>query len=486
MPPRFRAWGRSVLESMTELNISKDALFKEIGYTPHAAQKLYHDSRAKYKIACCGRRFGKSFMVGHEMTARMFSPDRVYWIVGPTYDLGEKEFRVVFNDMFQPAPRGLGMGGYKGIRKQYNKDQGNMRIQMPWNTVLEVKSADKQDALIGEGLDHVIMAEAATHRKDTWEMFIEPALLDKKGSADFVSTPRGHNWYEDIWLLGQDEDHFEFESWRFPTWANTAKFPKGENQPELQAIKRRVSEYHWLQEYCAEFTALEGRIYNEFDRVVHVVNVEYNPFWKNYQFFDFGFADPFVCLDVMVDPSSNVYVWREYMVRRKTNQEHGLALSTRESPAHFHVDGRFGDPGDPDAMRTLNFLLPGVPIIGRRLPVDRGISGWHQGIEVVKQWLRMQPNGQPKLYIDRSCANLIRQMEHLQTAPEKEGKNTREGQKDYDDHGPDALRYGMSELFILGYQRDNLSAVYGRRPEVAPGPFSYESILRLDELNFKL
>ena len=466
---------------MTELNISKETLFKELGYKPHPAQQLYHDSKAKYKIACCGRRFGKSFMVGHHMTARMFVPDSMYWIVGETYSSGEKEFRVVFEDIF----RKLGMGSYKGIRKSYNIDQGNMRIQMPWNTILEVKSADKQDSLIGEGLDHCIIAEAAIHKRDTWEMFIEPALLDKRGSADMISTPRGHNWYEDMWLLGQDPAFGEFESWRFPTWANTAKFPLGEKQPELVAIKARVSKYHWLQEYCAEFTALEGRIYDEFDREIHVKDLVYNPFWRSYQWFDFGFADPFVCLDVMVDPSDNVYVWREYQIRRKTNQEHGLALAGRENPPHFHVDGRFADPSDPDAMRTLSFILPGPSIIGRKLPVDRGISGWHQGIEIVKQWMKIQPDGKPKFFIDRSCTNTIRQLEHLQTVPEKEGKNTREGQKDYDDHGPDAIRYGMSELFILGYHRDNLSAVYGRRPMQAQNPFEYHSQLRLDSPGFR-
>lgn len=466
---------------MTDIGISKEALFKEIGYKPHPAQQLYHDSIAKYKIACCGRRFGKSYMVGHEMTARMFVPDMLYWIIGPTYDLGEKEFRVVYNDLFQPTPRGLGMGDYKGIRKNYNKDQGNMRISMPWNTALEVKSADKQDSLIGEGLDHVIMAEAATHRKDTWEMFIEPALLDKRGSADFVSTPRGHNWYEELWMLGQDPAFDEFDSWRFPTWANTIKFPLGADQPELLAIKQRASEYHWQQEYCAEFTALEGKIYEEFDRKIHVTDIPYNQFWKNFQFFDFGFSDPFVCLDVMVDPSDNVYIWREYQIRRKTNQEHGLALATRSNPEGFHVEGRFGDPADPDARRTLNFLLPGVPIIGRRLPVELGISAWHQGIEIVKRWLKVQPDGRPKLFIDRSCTETIRQMEHLQTAPEKEGRNVKEGQRDYDDHGPDALRYGLGELFIMGYHRDNLSAVYRQRPSVGDSPFTYDSVLRLGD-----
>jgi hypothetical protein len=457
-----------------EVGISREALWKELLYTPHPAQMLYHNSKSRFRIPCCGRRFGKSLMAGHNMTEAMFIPDTYYWIVGPTYSLAEKEFRVVYDDFF----RKLKLADVKGMRKSYNLEQGNMSIRTPWNSILEVKSADKQDSLVGEGLDGVIMSEAAIHKKDTWEMYIEPALLDKRGWADFPSTPRGHNWYEGLWLMGQDPAFGNFESWRFPTWANIARFPMGLEDPDIQEIKRKSTEFHWLQEYCAEFAAIEGRIYSEFDRKIHVGDYKYNPFWKNYQSFDFGFNDPFVCLDIQVDPSDNVYVWREYQVKQKTNTEHALALQQRDNPANFRVDGRFGDPRDPDAIRTLNFILSGRPIIGRTLPVVRGISEKLQGYDIVKQWMKVQPDGKPKFFIDRSCTETIRQLEQLQAPAEREGKNTAEGQREFDDHGPDAVRYFFAEYFILGYSRGDLGAVYGSQTTEADTFFQYHSKLR--------
>src|SRR5262245_7601262 len=158
--------------AVIEAGIDKHVLFDEIGYVPHPKQQLFHDSTARFRVPCCGRRFGKSLMVGHEMTGRMFIPDTMHWIVGPTYSLGEKEFRVVFDDLF----RKLKLHDLKGVRKNYNVEQGNMSITMPWNTKLEVKSAEKQDSLVGEGLDSCIMAEAALHKRDTFQMYIEPAL----------------------------------------------------------------------------------------------------------------------------------------------------------------------------------------------------------------------------------------------------------------------------------------------------------------------
>ena len=457
--------------------ISQTALFEELKYEPHPKQMLYHNSSARYKIPCCGRRFGKSVMVGHNMTAALFIPDTYYWIIGPTYSLGEKEFRVVFDDMF----RKLKLGNIKGMRKSYNLEQGNMSIRTPWNSVLEVKSADKRDSLVGEGLDGVIMSEAALHKKDTWEMYVEPALLDKRGWADFPSTPRGHNWYEGIWLFGQDPEFEQYESWRFPTWENSAIFPLGVDDPDIQAKKLNSTEFHWLQEYCAEFAAIEGRIYSEFDRTIHVQDIEYNRSWKNFQAFDYGFNDPFVCLDIMVDPSDNVYIWREYQVRQKTNTEHALALQARKNPPGYHVDGRFGDPRDPDASRTLNFILPGPKIIGRTLPVERGISEKLQGYDIVKQWLKIHPDGKPKFFIDRRCSETIRQFDHLQAPPEREGKNATEGQREFDDHGPDAARYFFAEYFILGYSRGYLGAIYGKAPTGTDAAFTYLSGLRRDE-----
>jgi len=441
---------------MATKGIDKYKLFKEVGYEPHPSQLLFHESEARHRITCCGRRFGKSVMAGHEMSAALFVPDSIYWIVGPTYKLGEKEFRVVFDDFF----RKLGFANDRRFKKAYNLDQGNMRIETPWNSRLEVVSAEKQDSLVGEGLDGVIVSEAALHKPDTWQMYIQPALADKRGWAIFPSTPRGHNWYENMYLMGLDPEWASFESWRFPTWMNTAMFPGGETDPELLAIKANVSEFHWLQEYCAEFTALEGKIYDEFRREVHVADITYNPFWANYQAWDHGFADPTVCLDIMVDNNENVYVWREYQIRRKTTTEHCLALIARQNPTGYHVDGRFGGTADANENATVGTMLG--PVISRVTP-------WIHGIEAVKRWLKVQNDGKPKLYIDRSCTELIRQLENLRTPNERDERNVRrstgagiarEGQHDYDDHGPDALRYFFNEKFIWGYHAGSLDAVY--------------------------
>ena len=429
----------------------KRALFKKLGYEPHSKEQWEcHLSDARFKIPCCGRRWGKTTFGGNELTAAVLDiekPDSIYWIVGPNYSTGEKEFRILFTNLVKK----LGLG--TRIKKQYNVNQGNMRIEMPWGTVIEVKSADRKDGLIGEGLDGVVMAEAATHDVDTWQMYVEPALSDKRGWAIFPSTPRGYNWYQGLWMMGQLPDYPEYESWRLPTWSNKAMYPGGQADAEIIRLKKTTPEVTWLQEYAAEFVAYEGKIYTEFNPKIHVKDIEYNPAWRNYLVFDYGFVDPFVCLDIMVDPSDNVYVWREYQVSFKTTWEHGKILKDRPNPEGFHVDAIFADPRGADEIQTL--ALQNLHAYARSSEV-----GWKRGVEEVKRFMKLGPDGTPKLFIDPSCVNLIRQLTLLRAKEQKEGLNAKEGQHDFDDHGPDALRYFFVEKFILG-AGTHLTDVYG-------------------------
>jgi len=436
-------------------------IFKKIGYEPHSQEQAdAHNSEARFQILCCGRRWGKTTFGGNELTVAAADPTDpgYYWIVGPNYVQGEKEFRILYQNLVNK----LKLGG--NIKKQYNVNQGQMRIEMPWGTIIEVKSADRKDSLLGEGLKGVIMAEAARHDKDTWEMYIRPALADSKGWAKFTSTPKGHNWYQGLWLMGQLKSiHPDYDSIRFPSWSNPILFPGGRQDPEILGIEATTSPQYFTQEIAAEFTSFVGRIYDEFNPSIHVPNsdIQFNPLWRNFWVFDYGFADAFVCLDIMVDPEDNVYVWREYQEKHLSTYEHGLILSGksvpdkgklgRQNPEGFHVDCMFGDPRGADQAATLAIVL------GQVFSED---VGWDRGIEEVKRWLKVQSNGKPKLFVDRKCTELIRQMENLHMRQPKEGRNSPEGQHDYDDHGPDALRYFFSQYFVLG-GGSRLSDVYG-------------------------
>jgi hypothetical protein len=384
------------------------------------------------------------------------------WIVAPTYDLGEKEFRVFWNVLVEKLQIPIDKS-----RTFYNIRTKDFRITTAWGSSVEVRSAEHPESLVGEGLDWVIMAEAAKLKLSHWEKYIRPTLSDKRGSAVFVSTPEGYNWFYDLYLRGQSADKALKDWWSYksPTWENTIVFPMGRQDPEMIEVANTLAEEVFAQEYGAEFTSFAGRIYSEFDEGYHVLpNYKFNPEWENYLSFDFGFRNPFVCLNIQVDPSDNIYIWDEYYERNMTTPEHARRL---KSIIQWRVDGAYHDPAGPDEANSLMQQFHSTQEYHNRYLDSVMFTGspneWKTGVERVKEWLKMmpipdefgEPTGvtKPKLYVDRSCTNTIREFNTYrvkeQTERMTESRDPREEPRKKDDHAMDALRYFIAGHFGL-------------------------------------
>jgi len=456
-----------------EPGISDEALYAKVGFKPHSVgQRSYLNSKVRFNVPCCGRRYGKSQAAGHRMTYKSFIPDSINWIVGTTYRIGEKEFRVVWDDYNK-------LDILRYCKKSYSVHQGDMSIKTPWGSLIMVVSADNPDTLLGEGLSHVIMSEAARHNVATWEQYIEPALSDLKGSADFPSTPQGFNWYHGLFMMGQiatiapptpshtSKFNFaqDYASWQFPTWENTVRFPGGFNDPEIQRVKRTVSPLWFDQEYGAKFTSMAGSIYDEWDEKVHVLDsYEFDPTQPNYLAFDYGFANPTVCLDIQintkVEPNAAV-VWREYYASNLSTPQNAHNIYSRPHPKEYRVDGMYGDPRGADEQAIYSQLL------GYGYVQSQDVR-WKLSVEQIKRMLAAKPT---QLRITRNCTNLVRQMSNLHV--KELSKNAKfdlqemslggDGniQHKVDDHAADALRYFIGPYFVLGGNM-HLSDIYGQ------------------------
>src|SRR4051794_2622178 len=217
--------------------ISRRSFFNQIGYEPHSdTQWEVHESGARFKVTVCGRRWGKSTWSGHELAWHVFNPvnaGNIYWIVGPTYELGEREFEVVWDDLMIK----LALMDRPDVKGSYSVKSGNMSIMMPWGTFVKVASADKPKSLLGKGLAGVIMSEPASHDEATWDKFIRPALSDKHGFGYFPGTPEGFNWLYKLYGYGQASERKEWASWKTPSWTNPIVYPLGRTDPEIVEIE---------------------------------------------------------------------------------------------------------------------------------------------------------------------------------------------------------------------------------------------------------
>jgi hypothetical protein len=442
---------------MPDRVIDKHKFFAHVGYEPHTKQWLFHDSKARFRAPVCGRRFGKSRMSAMDEAPGLMVPNRRGWIVGPTYDLAEKEFRVLW-DLFIIQ---LKFGTNKKVKKAYNKRSGDMFIEFPWGTRVECRSADHPENLVGEKLDFAIMSEAAKHKKDTWERFIRPALADKRGNATFPTTPEGFNWLHGIWQLGRDPNEPEYDSWQFPSWDNPYVYPGGRQDPEILGIERTTAEEWFLQEYGADFSAFVGKIYGEWQEKVHVTDVKFNPAWPSYVGYDPGFTNPWAWVFFQIDPQDNVYVWREHYAPYLQLAEHMAIIRNLPQPEGYHLDLAFGDAADPAAALEISQNL--VPAYAE----PEAKENWREGIDMVKSFLKLQdqftpaggllvvdehgtPMKKPRLFVDHSCKNLIFEFNNYRAPETRPETNIREAAKKYKDHALDALRYGLMHIYKLG------------------------------------
>lgn len=476
----------------------KSRLYEEADWEPHSGQELVLRSDARSKIVAAGRRFGKSelgaydrllpeaFLAYANRNAILESGKRwEYWIVGPEYTDGEKEFRKLYNAMrrlempFDPKGRTP-----EGIGTRYNVESGDMSVSL-WGGAyyVVVKSAKYPSTLVGEGLRGVVLSEAAKLKASVYDKYIRPTLADYRGWLLATSTPEGKNWFYELWQRGQDPNRPNWDSWRLPAWMNPYVYPEGASWESIEEIRAMLltgralqnlaelaglhdldeeildllldlTEEKFNQEIGADFAEYVGRVFKDWDEEVHVTDLRFdpNPRWLTCAATDYGFTNPSVWLLIQVDVWGNVYVLREYYERNRTIEEMAIEIRERElcPPACRTL---FPDPEDPGSSKYLAKHL-GLRVAGNTggLVRDR--------IDLIRMALKFRhkhiPNwhsdNRPRLLVDRSCVNLIREMDAYRYPDNKREHdvNNPENPMKKDDHTPEALGRFFKGHFGVG------------------------------------
>lgn len=446
------------------LRLSQDKVFERIGYTPHAQQRAYHRALAKhrFRVLCAGRRTGKSFSGGHELTPRAYEAflkqDKLdpfgtrmeYWIVGPEYSDAEKEFRVLWGDITR-----LGMPMDKP--GSYNDpNAGNMHLSL-WGGKFQVhaKSAKYPGTLVGEGLDGVILAEAAKLKRSIWHKYVRPMLSDKRGWASMNSTPEGKNWYYEEFMKGISDDPLYDEYWglRVPSWTNEVLYPDGRYDKEILSLEAGMTKEAFNQEIGADFSEFVGRVFKEFDEVVHCKKLTWNPDFRTFAAVDYGWTNPFVWLVVQVDAFDNIYVIDELYGSHKRIDEvhHEILADPGLLPPNLHYFAP--DPASPGDSRFLEEKLrisamsntggeikDRLRLIRNRLAIPAHLRHLAEGHE----------DKLPKLFVDPyKCPNFVREFNDYRYPENKNDadKNDAELPMKKDDHTPEALGRLLKALY---------------------------------------
>lgn len=224
----------------------------QINARPHPAQAEVHNHPARFRVLDAGRRFGKT-RLGVMECIDAASRGGLAWWVSPTYKMSEVGWRPL-RQITSRIP-------------DVTVSLSERRVDFPKGGSVTIRSADNPTSLRGEGLNFLVMDEAAFIAEDAWLEALRPALSDKKGRALFISTPKGLNWFHTAYQRGL-EDGGEWKSWRKPTSENPYIDPS-----EIEAARASLPERVFKQEYLAEFLA-DGSYFQNIDAAATLLENE--------------------------------------------------------------------------------------------------------------------------------------------------------------------------------------------------------------------
>jgi hypothetical protein len=209
-----------------------------LNYAPHPGQLAIHNARdRRFRTVCCGRRFGKTLLAAAELIDRGGGEAAGdYGWIAPTYFIAERGVEAV---------REIGgsfvrIYGQNPVRAEFRGQHGMVRILF--------LSADNPDSILGLGFRGILLDEAARIDPDTWHYTIRPTISQTNGWALMISTPRGRNWFYDLFTRGKDPDEKDYAAFSFPSKANPY-FPEAEYEEARRTLPSDV----FRQEYEAEF-----------------------------------------------------------------------------------------------------------------------------------------------------------------------------------------------------------------------------------------
>ena len=195
---------------------------------PHINQQGILDNSSRFRVILCGRRFGKSELSQIEIISEALRGNQVAYIT-PTYKLA----KTFFERLTQFIP--------------FENNKSDLIINFPTGGTVEFFTGERLDNLRGRKFHFVVIDEASfiPNLEDGWLNSIRPTLTDYKGRALFLSTPRGKNYFYQLYNKGKSGET-DWTSFKFTTYDNPYI-----DKAEIDDARKQLPEAVFEQEYMA-------------------------------------------------------------------------------------------------------------------------------------------------------------------------------------------------------------------------------------------
>jgi hypothetical protein len=267
------------------------------GFTPHKSQrKVIEDiltNDAKFHVATIGRQWGKSLMGMNLALYWMINngPSKVLW-VSPVYSQASKVHKELYSAIAQ-----------SGLVKANNFSDN--RIELKNGSEILFRSAERYDNIRGLTMDYGIIDEAAFMKDDAWKEAIRPVFAVRGKKVLFISTPKGKNWFFELYQLGLSPDHSRYKSYTGSSY-ETPYISK----EEIEDAKRTLPEQVFNQEYKAKFIDSGGEVFQNLDR--NTFSNYTQPQGKIYCGIDLGKQEDYTVATFMDSTGKVVGIYREH------------------------------------------------------------------------------------------------------------------------------------------------------------------------------
>jgi len=208
---------------------------------PHLGQRKVLRSKARFKVLMCGRRWGKSVIAQVISKKGMLRGNKIAYIT-PEFSLA----KAFFKEVLLSLPKELIAASNKT----------DLTIDFVSGGYIRFFSGNALGSMRGLKFHTVIIDEAAfiPDLENEWNEAIRPTLTDYKGNAIFISTPRGRNFFYQLYLRGVNEE-VGFESFHYTSYDNPNVLAS-----EIDAAKAELPKEAFKQEYLAVAAANAGAV----------------------------------------------------------------------------------------------------------------------------------------------------------------------------------------------------------------------------------
>ena len=381
---------------------------------------LVFNDPARFTMATCGRRFGKSYLAcAKALDAALKKPRSNILMLAPTHEMGRATLWRTLTDIVPDS----------WISKI---SQSILEMQLINGSRIECKSGDRPDRLRGRSLDLVCLDEAAYLQKELWFEVLRPALSDRQGQALFTTTPAGlvQSWFADLW----DEAGHSDSGWGRHQYTT---IEGGWVEPtEVEQARAMLNPRTFRAEYEASFEAPTGRVFPDFGEANITEDAKDDGTCELKIGIDFNVATlpAIVCRIV----GEELWVIDEITLHNSTTEQLGRLLrekyKSRSLMAYPDPTGGARKTAAVDATTTDHTLLEksGIRIYERRSPY--AVRDKYQAMN----WLICDASGRRRMKINPRCKDLIRDLKFMVY---KEGTDQPDKSDPERSHHSDGLGY---------------------------------------------